>query len=159
MAVAILLPKLGLTMTEGTINEWLVAPGASVNAGDPLLMLATDKVDVEVEAEGEGVFHPSVEAGVTLPPGAVVGRLLEAGEQPPADDTPTAAAPVAEATAAGSAAAAAVDEPGAVTAAVGAVATNASDRHRSSPNARRVAGQHRVDVTAVRGTGPGGRVV
>lgn len=51
MAVEVLLPKLGLTMETGLIEEWLVPPGTSVKPGDLLLRLATDKVDVEVEAE------------------------------------------------------------------------------------------------------------
>ncbi len=51
MAVEVLIPKLGLTMETGLIEEWLVEPGTAVKPGDPLLRLATDKVNVEVEAE------------------------------------------------------------------------------------------------------------
>ncbi|MDT4922052.1 MAG: hypothetical protein QOI15_2954, partial [Pseudonocardiales bacterium] len=154
MAVAILLPKLGLTMTEGTINEWLVERGATVSVGDPLLMLATDKVDVEVEAESAGLFHPSVEAGATLPPGSVVGWLLEAGEEPPAD---AAAAPtVEEETAAGPVTLAPV---AAAAADIAATGVAPSGRLKASPNARRVAKEHRIDIASVRGTGPGGRIV
>ena len=83
MAVEVLIPKLGLTMEYGLIEEWLVAPGTPVKPGDPLLRLATDKVDVEVEAEGSGLFHPAVESGAELPPGALIGWLLEVGEAPP----------------------------------------------------------------------------
>ena len=63
MALEVLLPKLGLTMETGLIEEWLVA-GTPVKPGDLLLRLATDKVDVDVEAEGEGLFHPAVDSGV-----------------------------------------------------------------------------------------------
>ena len=73
MAVEVLLPKLGLTMETGLIEEWLVSPGTPVKPGDPLLRLATDKVDVEVEAEGSGLFHPAVAPGAELPPGALIG--------------------------------------------------------------------------------------
>ena len=83
MAVEVLLPKLGLTMETGLIEEWLVPPGTPVKPGDLLLRLATDKVDVEVEAEGAGLFHPAVDSGVELPPGALIGWLLEAGEEVP----------------------------------------------------------------------------
>ncbi|HJY97774.1 MAG TPA: biotin/lipoyl-containing protein, partial [Streptosporangiaceae bacterium] len=95
MAVEVLIPKLGLTMEYGLIEEWLVAPGTPVKPGDPLLRLATDKVDVEVEAEGSGLFHPAVESGAELPPGALIGWLLEAGEAPPgaALETPATATP------------------------------------------------------------------
>ena len=83
VAVEVLIPKLGLTMEYGLIEEWLVEPGTPVKPGDPLLRLATDKVDVEVEAKGSGLFHPAVESGAELPPGALIGWLLEAGEAPP----------------------------------------------------------------------------
>ncbi|MFI7301560.1 lipoyl domain-containing protein, partial [Streptomyces sp. NPDC050121] len=70
VAVEVLLPKIGLTMQEGTIDEWLVPVGAAVSEGDALLRLATDKVDVDVEAEAGGLFHPVVAAGATVPAGA-----------------------------------------------------------------------------------------
>ena len=84
MAVEVLLPKLGLTM-EYRADRGVAGsrPARPVKPGDPLLRLATDKVDVEVEAEGSGLFHPAVESGVELPPGALIGWLLEAGEEVP----------------------------------------------------------------------------
>lgn len=63
MAVEVLLPKIGLTMQEGTIDEWLVPTGAAVMEGDALLRLATDKVDVDVEAEAGGCSTPSSPPG------------------------------------------------------------------------------------------------
>jgi pyruvate dehydrogenase E2 component (dihydrolipoamide acetyltransferase) len=148
MAVAVLLPKLGLTMTEGTISEWLVQPGDTVGVGDPLLSLATDKVDVEVEAEGAGIFHPSVEAGSVLPPGAVVGWLLEEGEQPPEDAGTSELVSEAED--------AVVSDP--VAAAAPITSPNGS-RLKASPNARRIATELGVDLASIRGSGPGGRIV
>ncbi|MFI0447405.1 2-oxo acid dehydrogenase subunit E2 [Actinomadura sp. 6N118] len=148
MATEVLLPKLGLTMQEGTIEEWLAAPGDPVRVGDPLLRMTTDKVDIDVEAEGEGVFHPAVEVGVTLAPGTVIGWLLAGGEPIPASPTPasgtldSAVPPLAQDP----------QEPqDSVTVQVG--------RLFASPNARRVAAAHGVDLAALRGTGPGGRVV
>ena len=152
MAVEVLLPKLGLTMETGLIEEWLVPPGTPVKPGDLLLRLATDKVDVEVEAEGAGLFHPAVESGVELPPGALIGWLLEAGEQVPSG----AAAPLDPAAVAPPPLVAAptetpvVAEPGAIT---------RTGRLFVSPNARRVAGQRGVDVEQLNGTGPGGRII
>ncbi|MFF7262561.1 2-oxo acid dehydrogenase subunit E2 [Streptomyces sp. NPDC008159] len=84
VAVEVLLPKIGLTMQEGTIEEWLVPAGAAVAEGDALLRIATDKVDVDVEAEAGGLLHPVVPAGTTVPAGALIGWLLAEGEQPPA---------------------------------------------------------------------------
>lgn len=130
MAVEVLLPKLGLTMKEGTIEEWLVPAGQEVREGEAILRLATDKVDVEVEAETGGHLHPVVAAGTTVAPGVVIAWLLAAGEAPP-----DAAATPPDAAAA----------PG--------------GRLLASPNARRVAREAGVDLSGVRGTGPGGRIV
>ena len=88
MAVEVLLPKLGLTMEEGTVDEWLVGDGEAIEVGTPLLRLATDKIDVDVEAEASGLFHRAVPAGSTLPPGAVIGWVLEVGEAPPGASDP-----------------------------------------------------------------------
>jgi pyruvate/2-oxoglutarate dehydrogenase complex dihydrolipoamide acyltransferase (E2) component len=158
VAVEVLIPKLGLTMEYGLIEEWLVAPGTPVKPGDPLLRLATDKVDVEVEAEGSGLFHPAVESGAELPPGALIGWLLEAGEEPPGaagekpsgavgQEPPGAAAEIAAAT----------------PAAAGTPATEATlartGRLFSSPNARRVARDRGIEITLLAGTGPGGRII
>ena len=147
MAVEVLIPKLGLTMKTGLIEEWLVTPGTPVKPGDPLLRLATDKVDVEVEAEGAGLFHPAVEPGAELPPGALIGWLLEAGEDPPAAATGTPATPPARADA--------------VTAEPDAQASAAARTGRlfASPNARRVAAERAIDISRLNGTGPGGRII
>jgi pyruvate/2-oxoglutarate dehydrogenase complex dihydrolipoamide acyltransferase (E2) component len=147
VAVEVLLPKLGLTMETGLIEEWLVSPGTPVKPGDLLLRLATDKVDVEVEAEGAGLFHPAVASGVELPPGALIGWLLEAGEQVPSSSSSSSAPPsqiVAESPAP------VVGEPGAIT---------RTGRLFVSPNARRVAGERGIDIARLNGTGPGGRII
>jgi pyruvate dehydrogenase E2 component (dihydrolipoamide acetyltransferase) len=132
VATEVLIPKLGLTMEYGLIEEWLVAPGTQVEPGDPLLRLATDKVDVEVEAEGSGLFHPVVESGAELPPGALIGWLLEVGEELPAAAAGTPPAQEAPAPA---------------------------GRLFSSPNARRIARERGIDIAGLNGTGPGGRII
>ncbi|MER6283093.1 2-oxo acid dehydrogenase subunit E2 [Streptomyces sviceus] len=153
MAVEVLLPKIGLTMQEGTIDEWLVPAGAAVAEGDALLRLATDKVDVDVEAEAGGLFHPVVAAGATVPAGALIGWLLAEGEQPPDPaGTPMPAG-------SGSGTAAPAPEAGPAPSVNGTGEKGMGDRLLSSPNARRVAAAADVDLTAVRGTGPGGRIV
>jgi pyruvate/2-oxoglutarate dehydrogenase complex dihydrolipoamide acyltransferase (E2) component len=152
VAVEVLLPKLGLTMETGLIEEWLVPPGTPVKPGDLLLRLATDKVDVEVEAEGTGLFHPAVASGVELPPGALIGWLLEAGEQVPSGTAAPLAplAPVPPPDVPAQTQTPVVGEPGAIT---------RTGRLFVSPNARRVAGQRGVDITQLNGTGPGGRII
>lgn len=155
MAIEILLPKLGLTMEEGTVDEWLVADGAVITVGTPLLRLATDKIDVDVEAEAEGILRRAVPDGTTLEPGAVLGWLLAEGEAAPAAGAAApASTPVVPADAGprGSATDAAV---------MGQPAGSAGDGDRRpiSPNARRVAGALGVDLAMVTGSGPGGRIV
>lgn len=151
MAVEVLLPKIGLTMQEGTIDEWLVPAGGAVREGDTLLRLATDKVDVDVEAEAGGVFHPVVPAGVTVPAGALIGWLLAEGEQPPGPGgTPMPPGPGTDGTASVNGAASVGGE---------AALRGSGGRILSSPNARRVAAGAGVDLGAVHGTGPGGRIV
>jgi pyruvate/2-oxoglutarate dehydrogenase complex dihydrolipoamide acyltransferase (E2) component len=148
VAVEVLLPKLGLTMETGLIEAWLVPAGTPVKPGDPLLRLATDKVDVEVEAEEAGLFHPAVASGVELPPGTLIGWLLEAGEEVPSGAAALEAPPPphvpAEATAP------VVSEPGALT---------RTGRLFASPNARRVARERGVDVAQLNGSGPNGRII
>ena len=148
MAIEILLPKLGLTMEEGTVDEWLVDDGARISVGTPLLRLATDKIDVDVEAEGEGILRRAVTDGTTLAPGSVLGWLLAEGEEAPASGAPVQAAAVAEAV---------VEVITSVPATPGPVRDG--DREFVSPNARRVAGELGVDLGSVTGTGPGGRIV
>jgi len=148
-------------MEEGTVDEWLVGDGDPITVGTPLLRLATDKVDVEVEAEAEGLFHRAVPAGTTLPPGAVIGWVLEVGEAPPAAAEATqASAPdlaVAEATAPSTPDAA--QAPVTPVAGDGLAARGPGGGVLSSPYARRRAADLGVALTAVSGTGPGGRVV
>lgn len=150
MAIEILLPKLGLTMEEGTVDEWLLADGAVVSVGTPLLRLATDKIDVDVEAEGEGILHRAVGDGTTLAPGSVLGWLLADGEAPPAGVAVSPAAP---------AAAPVAEEVPVITEVAAAAPAGDGDRVFVSPNARRVAGELGVELAGVRGTGPGGRVI
>jgi pyruvate dehydrogenase E2 component (dihydrolipoamide acetyltransferase) len=134
-------------MEEGTLEEWLVNDGDVITVGTPLLRLATDKIDVDVEAEADGIMARAVPNGTTLPPGAVLGWLLAPGEAAPAGAAPVSAAVV-------------VDEASPVAAAAPAAAVvHEGGRQFVSPNARRVADQLGVDVTQVAGTGPNGRVV
>jgi pyruvate/2-oxoglutarate dehydrogenase complex dihydrolipoamide acyltransferase (E2) component len=150
VAIEVLLPKLGLTMETGLIEEWLVTAGTLVQPGEPLMRLATDKVEVDVEAEAAGLFHPAVAQGSELPPGALVGWLLAEGEAVPA---PSAAAPSAPTAAPHPAEPVVAAEPGALT------PPTQTGRQFVSPNARRVARERGVDVTQLRGTGPSGRVI
>jgi pyruvate dehydrogenase E2 component (dihydrolipoamide acetyltransferase) len=155
VAQEVLLPKLGLTMEEGTIVEWIAKAGDVVKNGDVLLRIGTDKVDAEVEAEGEGRFEPVVAEGTTHPPGALIAWLLQGDEQPP--ERPSDAKVAAQASpAAGDVGELQLTGPAA---AAGAAAVAPAGRLLASPNAKRIAAERGVDLGTLRGTGPGGRIV
>jgi pyruvate dehydrogenase E2 component (dihydrolipoamide acetyltransferase) len=152
MAVEFQMPKLGLTMEEGLILEWLVDDGAEVREGMPVLIVQTDKVDTEVEAPAAGRINRIGAAGETFACGQQIGWLLAADENPPVPTTATSPA-VQSASPAVLSASPVASEP-----MVSAVSTP-TGRAFISPNARRRAKELGVDVLTVRGTGPGGRVV
>jgi pyruvate/2-oxoglutarate dehydrogenase complex dihydrolipoamide acyltransferase (E2) component len=75
MSASINIPKLGWTMEEGTLTEWLVEEGSTVNEGDPLYILETDKVDNEVVAPAAGVLRRRGVAGEVYPVGTEIGTI------------------------------------------------------------------------------------
>lgn len=95
MATAVLMPKLGLTMTEGTLEEWAVQEGGPVKKGEVLYTVSTDKLTNDIEAEQDGVLLKILcPAGQTAACKTVVGYIGQPGEKLPAqqDDTPAASA-------------------------------------------------------------------
>ncbi|MEP2371894.1 MAG: dihydrolipoamide acetyltransferase family protein [Ilumatobacter sp.] len=159
MATEFLMPKLGLTMEEGTITEWLVADGDEVRAGAAVLVIETDKTETEVEAAGTGRISIGAEVGSTLACGERIGWILDDGEAAPSGSTTagTEAAPTAPGP--GSTAAAPASSSTAAPAAVIAVAaTLPGGRIIASPFAKRLAAERGIDLSTVAGTGPGGRI-
>jgi pyruvate/2-oxoglutarate dehydrogenase complex dihydrolipoamide acyltransferase (E2) component len=75
MSVEILLPKLGFSMSEGVIAEWLVADGATVQAGAPLYSIESDKAVQEIEAPSSGRLRIIVQPGLTHPVGTILGMI------------------------------------------------------------------------------------
>lgn len=75
MSVEILLPKLGFSMSEGAIAEWLVADGATVQAGAPLYSIESDKAVQEIEAPASGRLRIIVQPGLSNPVGTVLGMI------------------------------------------------------------------------------------
>jgi pyruvate dehydrogenase E2 component (dihydrolipoamide acetyltransferase) len=145
MATEFTMPKLGLTMEEATILEWLIADGQPVAAGAVVMRIETDKVETEVEISAAGVLHHVAREGDVFPCGAVIAYVLNPGEDPPvpmAAPAPLVAMP-------------AVSLPPAAVVAVAPM----QGRLFASPNARRVALDRGVDLGGVVGTGPGGRIV
>lgn len=76
MSTEILLPKLGFSMNEGTLAEWLVADGAQVTAGESLFALESDKSTQEVEAPASGTLRIFKQTGETYPVGTVLGEIV-----------------------------------------------------------------------------------
>jgi pyruvate/2-oxoglutarate dehydrogenase complex dihydrolipoamide acyltransferase (E2) component len=75
MATEVLLPKLGFSMNEGILSEWLVADGASVKEGEPLFALESDKSTNEVESPATGTLKILKETGETYEVGTVLGII------------------------------------------------------------------------------------
>ena len=152
MATEIYLVKVGMTMTEGMVEEWYVPDGGTVKQGDLLYRLETEKINLDVDADATGVVKHGVAVGVTMKPGDVIGHIYASGEAIPSAGPSAAAQPSAA-----PAAAAASSAPAAPPAAAAARAPGA--RVISSPAARRLARELGVDVASASGTGPGGRIV
>lgn len=148
------MPKLGLTMEEGTILEWLVSDGDSIQPGMPVLRIETDKVESDVEATSAGRIHLSGETGQSYPCGAVIGYLLAEGEDPPQTSTPLSAATADVPVANQSVASAQVSPTN-----HHITTTAQTGRRFISPNAYRVAATLGVNLATVTGSGPGGRIV
>ena len=161
MSIDILMPALSPTMEEGTLAKWHVKVGDTVKAGDVIAEIETDKATMEVEAVDEGVIEAIlVEAGTeNVKVNAQIAKLTGEGESPA--PTPAAAAPVAEAPKAAPTPAApdqAAGETAAPAKAAPAVAPT-GDRVFASPLARRLASAAGLDLKAITGSGPHGRVV
>ena len=153
MATEIYLVKVGMSMTEGVVDEWYIADGERVETGQLVYRLETEKVNLDVDAETSGIVKHLVAEGVTMEPGDVVGYIFADGEEIPADLATLGGA----ASAAPEAATSAATTP-APTAAPAAARAD-SDRVFASPAARRLAGELGVDYTTLQGSGPNGRVV
>lgn len=149
MAQEVLMPKLGLTMTEGTIEEWKYKEGDSVKKGDILFSVATDKLTNDVEAEVDGVLLKILlPEGETAPCKAVIAYIGEAGEVIAAGNAST------ESTAAQAPASSAA----AVPAKTPAVTRDPGTPVLASPAAKKLAKEKGVDLALVAGTGPKGRI-
>lgn len=159
MATELTMPQMGYDMQEGTLVRWLKAEGEEVSIGEAVAEIETDKAVVEFESTEAGILHKLLVAeGAVVPVGQAVALVGAAGEEvsinsevaPP--DSPPSAEMEQE-----------VEEP------TPAVDTGSSDvpiqdpptnlqEVRASPIARRLAAERGVELSQVRGTGPGGRI-
>jgi pyruvate dehydrogenase E2 component (dihydrolipoamide acetyltransferase) len=158
MPIKVLMPALSPTMTEGNLAKWHKKEGDAVESGDVLAEIETDKATMEVEAVEEGILGKIVvpEGTADVAVNAVIALLLEDGEDASAldgaDTSGGAAAPAPTAEAPKAAPAPAPAAPAAAPAASG-------DRVVASPLAKRIAAQEGLNLSAISGSGPRGRVV
>lgn len=169
MATDVMMPRLSDSMEEGTVLKWLVEVGGEVRRGKPLVEIETDKANMTYEADTDGVLlEVLAQEGDTLPIGAVIARIGEPGEkpsgggaaEPPREQTEAAPAPAAAPSEASEAERPArVSAPETPEPARAASANGGDGRVKASPLARRIARELGVDLAALRGSGPGGRIV
>ena len=158
MAIDVVMPRLGWTMEEGTLVEWLKSPGDAVAAGDLLFTVESDKTLNEIESMDAGTLHIPSNAPTTgdvIPVGAVIGYLLADGEQGPTEvPTPTAVA--------GASGVAVSSATATATASVDAAASTSSvpsgKSAAISPRARKLAKELGVEWQGLSGSGSTGRI-
>jgi len=149
MAIELTMPKLGLTMDEGTINSWLKKEGDYIEAGKTLLTVETDKVTIDVESPVSGtLLKILVKEGETVPVSQPIGYIGQPGEilpdakvqeKVPPQHTPEFTKPVEITT---------------------SIPGSGTERPVSiSPIARKLAAENKIDFSDVQGTGPGGRII
>jgi len=155
----IILPQLGETVTEGTITRWFKKIGDAVAADEPLFEVSTEKVDTEVPSPIAGILlEIRVPEGDTVPVGtviAVVGESTGATPAPVAAPTP---APVVETAPAPAPVAAPAPAPSPAPTLVAPMATSVPSGIVLSPVVRKLISENDLDVSAIAGTGPGGRI-
>ncbi len=159
MPLYIEMPKLADTMTEGTLVKWRKNIGDKVSMGDIVAEVETDKATMEMESFDDGILHEFlVKVGDKVPTGSRIAVLLAKGEKAPAPGTTPAITPAPAKAASPSD----TRTPGSVAGkptAASPVTLSAGGRVKSSPLARKIAGERGVTLESLAGSGPGGRIV
>ena len=136
MAVKVIMPKLGMAMTEGTVVKWLKPDGARVEKGERIAVVMSKKITYEVEAPASGILRHAAAEKEVKAVGEVIAYIAEPGEVIPELEKAPTALPVAEVP---------VEAP-------------APKEILATPAAKRLAKEHGVDLSQIKGTGPGGRI-
>ena len=151
MAVSVVMPALEMAQETGKVISWRKREGEQVAKGEPLLEVETDKAVVEVESPGDGILSSvSAREGAVIPVGQTIAWLLAPGEAPPLATAPTQTGRRQDSAAGG---------PSATSAGASTPTAPVPTELRISPKARRLAREHGVDVTRLRGSGPGGEIL
>jgi pyruvate dehydrogenase E2 component (dihydrolipoamide acetyltransferase) len=161
MSIDVLMPALSPTMEEGTLAKWHVKKGDQVRSGDVIAEIETDKATMEVEAVDEGTVEellvPEGTEGVKV--NAPIARLSGEGDAAAAPPPPKAEAKAPEPAPAAPKPAAAPEPPKAQAAPPASPPAKDGERVFASPLARRIAEQKGLDLSAVQGSGPHGRII
>jgi pyruvate dehydrogenase E2 component (dihydrolipoamide acetyltransferase) len=173
-AVDVVMPQMGVSVSEGTITRWLKQEGEQIEADEPLLEISTDKVDTEVPSPASGTLTQIlVQEGETVDVGTKLGQIggaelggtagaeapaQESAPEPEAAPEPATAEAAAEADAASPAETPAPTAPEPSAAPPAAPAPSGNGKAFVSPVVARIASEHGVDPSQVPGTGSGGRV-
>ncbi len=165
MAIEIIMPKVDMVMETGTFVEWLKEEGDTVEKGEPIFIVLTDKANIEIESPAGGIL-----AGITakpddvIPVTEVIAYILEPGESLPekAAVAPVAVAAVAEGTPTApdtpQPKPVAIEQPTALERPTAPQTRNDTGKVRATPAARRIAAELGVDLSQIAGTGTNGRV-
>jgi pyruvate dehydrogenase E2 component (dihydrolipoamide acetyltransferase) len=152
--IEVIMPKVDMAMTEGTIAIWRRGAGDTVQAGEPLFEITTDKADVEVEAPASGtLWGLRAGAGQTVPIGQAIAFILAPGEQPPADEGPKA-----EDGGPTSYERPAEKDPFSNLAPPASSLQPPASKIRATPLARKLCRERGIDLGAIQGSGPNGRI-
>ncbi len=158
MAIEIVVPTLGESVTEATVGKWFKKAGDAVKADEAVAELETDKVTLEVNAPVSGVIAEiAVKEGETVAPGAVLGAIAE-GQTAAAPSKPAQASPAAQQPKAAPSAPQTQATPAYASAAPQPAQARAANAETLAPSVRRLAGESGVDPASVSGTGKDGRV-
>jgi 2-oxoglutarate dehydrogenase E2 component (dihydrolipoamide succinyltransferase) len=145
--IEVVMPQMGVSVSEGTIIKWLKSEGQQVQADEPLLEISTDKVDTEVPCPADGILDRIVELeGETVAVGTTIALIATTSEalESPAEPEPEIVAAVSEAPPSPEA--------------VGVEPDGTASRSFVSPVVARIAAEHSIDLERVAGSGRGGRV-
>jgi pyruvate dehydrogenase E2 component (dihydrolipoamide acetyltransferase) len=140
----LVMPRLSDSMEEGTIVRWLKSDGDVVSKGEPIAEIETDKATVTCDADADGTLRIVAGEGQTVSLGGVIATIGDVTEPRPASPAPAHPRPAA---------------PSTVAAGKSSESDNGADRVKASPLARRIARESQVDLRALSGSGPGGRIV
>jgi len=167
-SIDVVMPQMGVSVSEGTITKWLKQEGETIEADESLLEISTDKVDTEVPSPGSGIVQQilvqegeTVEVGTKLAVIAPEGAEAPAAEEAPPEPATQEAAAEAEAPSSSEGETPAPEAPPTpppAPAPVAAEGNGGGEKTFVSPVVARIASEHGVDVGQVSGTGRGGRV-